>query len=341
MQAGNVVNSFPGWGGATTTNPRLARVTVKKSDCSGNPHEPWEKSTIGQCRRSTAASRKTPPPAVPVPGLAGYQMTVASGRGWPVLLDVRVHVMVVAPTVNGPAPVTSAWARAGASSARAVSQCGIRIPEAYIVGRPSRRSEPHRARGPRSLARLVPTGGPTLLRGVQRPFSLHPLEAMDAALHEAQARSRDQILQSAGDQHLARVRRGGHAGADVHGDTAHVVAPQLALAGVQAGADLEAEWAHRLADGQRTAYRACGTVEGREEAVARRVNLPAAEAAQLLAYGGVVPLEQIAPGAVAEPGGMLRGAHDVGEQHRGQHAVVVDHRARPGEELLDRCEPRP
>src|SRR5207244_5370512 len=102
MQAGNSVNSFPGWGGATTTNPRLARVTVKKSDCSGNPHEPWEKSTIGQCRRSTAASRKTPPPAVPVPGLAGYQMIVASGRGWPVVLDVRVHVMVVAPTVNGP-----------------------------------------------------------------------------------------------------------------------------------------------------------------------------------------------------------------------------------------------
>jgi len=137
---------------------------------------------------------------------------------------------------------------------------------------------------------------------------LHALEAMDAALHEAQARSRDQIFQSAGDQHLARVRRGGHAGADVHGDAAHVVAPQLALAGVQAGADIEAERAQRPADGQRTAHRACGTVEGREEAVARRVNLPAAEAAQLLAYGGVVPLEQVAPGAVAEPGGVLRGA---------------------------------
>src|SRR4029077_13095365 len=91
-----------------------------------------------------------------------------------------------------------------------------------------------------------------------------------------------------------------------------------------------------LAEGRRTPHRACGPVEGREEAVARRVNLPAAEAAQLLAYGGVVPLEQGAPGAVAEPGGVLRGAHDVGEQHRGQHAVVVDHRARPGEELLDR-----
>src|SRR5438128_8979708 len=139
MQAGNSVNSFPGWGGATTTNPQLARVTVKKSDCSGIPHEPWEKSTIGQCRRSTAASRKTPPPAVPVPGLAGYQMTVASGRGWPVVLDVRVQVMVVAPTVNGPGPVTSACASVGASSARAVSQGGIRIPGAYIVARPFRR----------------------------------------------------------------------------------------------------------------------------------------------------------------------------------------------------------
>src|SRR5207244_5139358 len=102
----------------------------------------------------------------------------------------------------GPRPATAgrACAGVGASSARAVSQCGIRIPEAYIVGRPSRRSEPHRARGPRSLARLVPTGGPTLLRGVLRPLSLQALEAMDAAFHEVQARSRDQILQSAGDQ---------------------------------------------------------------------------------------------------------------------------------------------
>src|SRR2546428_13271956 len=189
MQAGNVVNSFPGWGGATTTNPRLARVTVKKSDCSGNPHEPWEKSTIGQCRRSTAASRKTPPPAVPVPGLAGYQMIVASGRGWPVLLDVRVHVMVVAPTVNGPGPVTSgrACASVGASSARAVSQCGIRIAEAYIVGRPSRRSEPHRARGRRSLARLVPTGGPPPLPGRQRPPPPRPPAAIDAPRHQGPA----------------------------------------------------------------------------------------------------------------------------------------------------------
>src|SRR5437870_1337041 len=127
MQAGNSVNSFPGWGGATTTNPRLARVTVKKSDCSGNPHEPWEKSTIGQCRRSTTASRKTSPLAVPVPGLAGYQMAVASGRGWPVVLEVRVHVMVVAPTANGPGPVTSARASVGASNARAMRQCAIRI----------------------------------------------------------------------------------------------------------------------------------------------------------------------------------------------------------------------
>src|SRR5438445_10998938 len=137
MQAGNSVNSFPGWGGATTTNPQLARVTVKKSDCSGNPHEPWEKSTIGKCPRSTAASRKTPPPAVPVPGLAGYQMTVASGRGWPVVLDVRVHVMVVVPTANGPGPVTSGWASAsvGAKSARTISQQGARIPRHKAPGR--------------------------------------------------------------------------------------------------------------------------------------------------------------------------------------------------------------
>src|SRR5439155_2156538 len=159
--------------------------------------------TIGQCRRSTAASRKTPPPAVPVPGLAGYQMTVASGRGWPVVLDVRVQVMVVSPTVNGPGAVTSAWARVGASSARAVSQCGVRIPVSRCT---------------------------TLFRSVQRPLSPDALEAMDAALHEAQARSRDQILHRAGDQHLVRVRLRSHARADVHGDAAHVGARVAAQA---------------------------------------------------------------------------------------------------------------
>src|SRR5207247_7672293 len=107
------VNSFPGWGGATTTNPRLARVTVRKSDCSGIPHDPCEKSTIGQRRRSTAASRNSPPTAVPVPGLAGYQLTVASGRGWPVVLDVRVHgrvdVRTATGTGHGPVGWVNTW----------------------------------------------------------------------------------------------------------------------------------------------------------------------------------------------------------------------------------------
>src|SRR5256712_10243841 len=189
MGGGSGGIGFRGGGGGTTTNPGRGGVPEKKPYCPGTPREQWEKSTIGQCRRSTAASRKTPPPAVPVPGLAGYQMTVASGRGWPVVLDVRVHVMVVAPTVNGPGPVTSAraCARVGASSARAVSQCGIRIPEAYIAGRPSRRSEPHRARGPRPLARLVPTGGPPPLPGRQRPPPPRPPAAIDAPRHQGPA----------------------------------------------------------------------------------------------------------------------------------------------------------
>jgi len=80
---------------------------------------------------------------------------------------------------------------------------------------------------------------------------------METALHEAQARSRDQIFQSSRDEDLAGICRGCDTGTDVRGDTAHVVAAQLALAGMEAAADLQTERTYRVADGQRTAHTAC------------------------------------------------------------------------------------
>ena len=66
---------------------------------------------------------------------------------------------------------------------------------------------------------------------------------------------------------------------DVHRHAADVIADQLALAGVDADADLDAELAGGGGDRQRAAQRARGRpVEGREEAVADRLDLAAAEA---------------------------------------------------------------
>ena len=69
-----------------------------------------------------------------------------------------------------------------------------------------------------------------------------------------------------------------------------VVGPpaDLALAGVQPGAHLDAERMHRVADRHRAADRPLRAIEHREEAVARRVDLAASKACELRPDDGVV-----------------------------------------------------
>jgi hypothetical protein len=85
----------------------------------------------------------------------------------------------------------------------------------------------------------------------------------------------------------------------VHGDAADLRAVELALAGMDAGADLDAELPHGLSGRERAADGARRTVEGGEEAVARRVHLPAAEAVELAPDRAVVFAEQLAPATVS------------------------------------------
>src|SRR2546428_4139274 len=70
-----------------------------------------------------------------------------------------------------------------------------------------------------------------------------------AALVELEPRARDEVLDRAGDEHLARARRGRYARADVDGDAADLAGGDLAFARVQAGANLEPERVHRIPDG--------------------------------------------------------------------------------------------
>src|SRR5262245_60969160 len=92
---------------------------------------------------------------------------------------------------------------------------------------------------------------------------------------------------------------------------------------MEPGADLETEPAHGLPDREAAADTASGAVECRDEAVAGRRDLATAKALDLLARCPVVPLEHLAPRAVAELGGPLGRPHDVRKQHRREHAVVV------------------
>ncbi len=76
-----------------------------------------------------------------------------------------------------------------------------------------------------------------------------------------------------------------------------------------------------LGDGAGALDRAGRPVEGREEAVAGSVDLPAAKALELRSHETVVTLDELVPLAVAELDRLLRRADDVREEHGREHAV--------------------
>src|ERR1700722_13687675 len=119
----------------------------------------------------------------------------------------------------------------------------------------------------------------------------------------------------------------------MHGDATDIVAADLAFAGVQTGAHLDAEDLHRIPDCHRAADRSLRAVEHREETIARRVHFAAPETCEQRPYDGVVRVEQGTPGTVADLGGPPCRVHDVGEQHCGQHPIIGHISSVPGEEL--------
>jgi len=74
---------------------------------------------------------------------------------------------------------------------------------------------------------------------------------------------------------------------------------------VQLRPNLNSKWTDGFANGQCTTNSAGRSLKGDEEAVARCVDLAAAEALELLSYRPMVTVEQVAPPAVAECGGPL------------------------------------
>src|SRR5713226_9253253 len=72
----------------------------------------------------------------------------------------------------------------------------------------------------------------------------------DPAIREPDPGPGDQVPHGGRDQHLVRRRRGGDPRSDVHRDAAHLVAEDLALPGVDPGADGDAELAHGRGDGR-------------------------------------------------------------------------------------------
>ena len=130
------------------------------------------------------------------------------------------------------------------------------------------------------------------------------------------------------DQHLARPPARRPARRCGRRSRASPSSRPLDLAGVHAGPDLEAERPDRVADRRGAADRPRRAVEEREEAVAGGVDLPPRKRASSRRTSGRA-VEQVAPALVAELGGALGRADDVGEQDGREHAVGLARRRAP------------
>src|SRR5688572_13432484 len=157
---------------------------------------------------------------------------------------------------------------------------------------------------------------------------------MRAAILEPDARPRNEVLDGARDENLSRLRGGSDSRAGVHGDAMRLAAGELDPAGVQPGADLEAERAHGIANMAGTADGSGRPVESGEKSVTCRVDLVPPESFELPADDRVVAAEQLAPGPVAESCGVARRADDVGHRHGGEDTVGRALRPFAGQELL-------
>src|SRR5215471_14679441 len=142
--------------------------------------------------------------------------------------------------------------------------------------------------------------GRSVRHSVEVPLAGDAFEFVLAAVLEGYAGAGDEVFDGAGDEYLSRLCVCGHAGARVDGDAGDLAVDQFALAGVQARANLETEFRHRLDDRASAGDCTGGSVERGKEPVSCRVHFFAAEAAELCSNGLVVTLQELAPGAIAK-----------------------------------------
>src|SRR4029453_3557740 len=91
--------------------------------------------------------------------------------------------------------------------------------------------------------------------GIEPPLAGHALQLAQSTVLELDARPGDEILDGLRDEHFARSGGRGDASACVDGDSADLPLHQLALPGVQASADFDAEGTGRVSNSARGPYR--------------------------------------------------------------------------------------
>ena len=125
----------------------------------------------------------------------------------------------------------------------------------------------------------------------QAPRLRYAFEVVLAAIPEPKIRACDEILDRARYEHLARFGERCDACPDRDCDAGDLAVGDFALAAMQTGPDCDLELAERVADCSRGADGTSGAIEGSEEPVAGRIDLPALEARELAADEAMMPLE--------------------------------------------------
>src|SRR5438034_6217936 len=103
--------------------------------------------------------------------------------------------------------------------------------------------------------------------GIEPPVTRHALQFAGATILELDPRAGDEVFHRRRDEHFARLGQRGDARSRGHCDPAQLAVDPLALARVQARADLETECADGIADRGRAFDRTPGPVERGEETV--------------------------------------------------------------------------
>ena len=138
---------------------------------------------------------------------------------------------------------------------------------------------------------------------------------------EFEAGTGKEVSHGAGHEHLAGLGAIQDSGRRMDGDAAHVVALELDLAGVDAGAGGEPLRRGCVEHPGSASYRAGRAVEHHEEPVAGRLDLPAAETLDLLPRGLVVLGQKRAPATVSHAGQRLGRRGEIGEDDGGERSL--------------------
>src|SRR5436190_10247426 len=150
--------------------------------------------------------------------------------------------------------------------------------------------------------------------GEHMPLPGHTLQRVRPAILELDAGAGHQILHGPRYQDLVRVGQGGYACPDVDRDAPDLVSHELDLPRVDPCPNLQPDRVDRVDDRPGATDRTGRAVEGRQEPVARGVDLHTAERAELLTEQSVVPFEQLPPRPIADGARRVGGPDDVGEQ---------------------------